>query len=425
VTQLGLCSLGALALVLGAMAAFTARAGIKEGGPDPLAATRSLNSIIQQAGERPTHIIFVHGMSAEGPGTSQAFRERLCHSLAGGCRPAGNRAQPVRSERFALGDFPRDARIMGFQIWKAEDEWRASRPFVDRYVFNRSKGGPIVVDEVNWWPLIHPLKCRGLVQSEVNLSGADDRRLQLCACADDPHFAWLDPDTVKKLIAARPKSGGGALINAAIKREIMDWGLADAVMAVGPLRVYVRRAMQAAFEYAATFDHHSVDDQDFVVISESLGSFATMDAYAASNAASHAVRDVLERTYDLYFFANQFAMLELARIEGLPAAVAVESFDGAATPAPSPLRSLQDWSTAGLQTQGIVGTERPARIKQIIAFNDPSDLLTFDVPAISGAKVVNLYDRNAWRFLGLFESPTAAHTGHSRNPAVLKTMFGQ
>jgi len=32
-------------------------------------------------------------------------------------------------------------------------------------------------------------------------------------------------------------------------------------------------------------------------------------------------------------------------------------------------------------------------------------LLTFDVPAISGAKVVNLYDRNGSDWLGWFENP--------------------
>jgi hypothetical protein len=45
-------------------------------------------------------------------------------------------------------------------IWESDDEWRASRPFVDRYVVTRSDASPIVIDEVNWWPLLFPPKCR-------------------------------------------------------------------------------------------------------------------------------------------------------------------------------------------------------------------------------------------------------------------------
>ncbi len=39
------------------------------------------------------------------------------------------------------------------------------------------------------------------------------------------------------------------------------------------------------------------------------------------------------------------------------------------------------------------------------------------------ALVVNLYDRNEWRWFGLVANPLTAHTGHSKNPDVLKQML--
>ena len=40
-----------------------------------------------------------------------------------------------------------------------------------------------------------------------------------------------------------------------------------------------------------------------------------------------------------------------------------------------------------------------------------------------GAIVANLYVRNEFDFFGLFADPVAAHTGYSKNDAVLRTMF--
>ena len=63
--------------------------------------------------------------------------------------------------------------------------------------------------------------------------------------------------------------------------------------------------MEAAFSYASG-DRAS---SEYVVISESLGSFVVLDAYSDENPS---VRSVLDAAHNLYFFANQFALLELA-----------------------------------------------------------------------------------------------------------------
>lgn len=426
------------AFAAGILFCLSADASIKEGGPDALADTCSLGCLIQQSADRPVHIIFVHGMRATGEGASATFREGLCKHVSGGCRlQEGAPPRGVRSPRFNLGRYPSDANIVDRKIWETEASWLASRPFVDRFVYLRPTGAPIVVDEVNWWPLLFPTKCRFLLVPEANLSGPDKDDLKLCARSDDVYYPWIDAQELNNSTTGRAKSGGGAIINSALKQQIMDWGLSDAVMTVGPMQRYFRRAMSAAFDYAANFDGKSIDQQEFVVVSESLGSFAVLDAFATpepafvssdnvTQPASSGVHDVLTRTYYLYFFANQFAMLELARVEGLERErKGRDSAASSPTPSASPLRALGTWAHEKSQRPNHVESERAGKYAQIIAFSDPSDMLTFDVPAIANTKVVNLYDRNSFSFFGLFESPSSAHAGHSSNPDVLKTMFGK
>lgn len=432
-----LCLMG----VMGALLFQRTSAAIKEGGPDRLSDTKSLGTLIQEASDRPVHIIYVHGMRATGPGASSVFRQGLCKYVGDGCRlKPGFPAQGLRSERFDIGEYPEDATVVDQKIWPTDAAWSASEPFVDRFVYVSSSGRQIVVDEVNWWPLLFPLKCQFLLLPDANLSGADLTDLGFCAKGEDPFHAWIDSAQLNSIKSSRPVSGGGALINAALKQQIMNWGLSDAVMAVGPLQKYFRRAMNAAFDYAAQYDGKSVSEQDFAVISESLGSFVVLDAFATPEAsfvsanksikpASSGVRDVLTQTFYLYFFANQFAMLELARIEGLEHTALTSSPQASASlqanpSSASPLRALRTWALEKPQRPNRPELERAGKYAQIIAFSDPSDMLTFNVPAIANSKVVNVYDRNSFRWFGLIENPSKAHTGHSSNPDVLKTMFG-
>jgi len=415
----------------GALLALTARAGIKEGGPDKLADTKTIADVLRESRKRSVHIIFVHGMRATQPGSSEKFRNALCQYVDGGCRltdtiPPG--AAP--KIRFYLGTFPDKASIHGQKIWNNEKEWLASRPFVDRYVYSRPAGQQIIVDEVNWWPLLFPLKCRSLLVPDADLSGPDKTDLKFCSLSNDPYYPWINESDLGVILDRRPKSGGGAWLNTALKQQIMNWGLADAVIAVGPMRVYIRRAMNAAFDYARKGGGQSQDDQEFVVISESLGSFAVLDAFesegqasraAAANAESMAVREVLSRAYYLYFFANQFAMLDLARVDGLDVNSKLLDFaPDSPSQSISPFSALQDWARQKPDEFTATG-----KVRQVVAFSDPSDILTFYVPAIEGAKVVNLYDRNGFNWFGLFENPVTAHTGHSGNKQVLKKLFGK
>jgi hypothetical protein len=60
---------------------------------------------------------------------------------------------------------------------------------------------------------------------------------------------------------------------------------------------------------------------------------------------------------------------------------------------------------------------------QVVAWSDPSDVITFRVPKIGDVDVVNLYVQNAHRWFGLFESPSKAHSDYAKNKDVLRVMF--
>jgi hypothetical protein len=69
------------------------------------------------------------------------------------------------------------------------------------------------------------------------------------------------------------------------------------------------------------------------------------------------------------------------------------------------------------------GNEASRKKVQVVAWSDPSDVITFRVPKIGDVDVVNLYVRNAYRWFGLFESPAAAHADYAKNNEVLRVMF--
>ncbi len=70
-------------------------------------------------------------------------------------------------------------------------------------------------------------------------------------------------------------------------------------------------------------------------------------------------------------------------------------------------------------------SDETAREKvQVVAWSDPTDVITYRVPRIGDVEVVNLYVRNATHWFGIFESPTKAHGDYAKNMDVLRVMFG-
>jgi hypothetical protein len=405
-----------LAIVSILLAANACAGRVIPDAPETYAKTESLGDLLGVPGSRAIHIIYVHGMAATGSNNSQKFREALTNHLMStkqlrGAAPATPETrQLLKAERW-----PRDAKLNEIAIWNSEEEWNASKPFVDRYTFHRVDQSDVVVDDVNWWPLLFALKCRFILTSDADLAGTDPKLLEFCASKDSPYYPWLSEQQLQGLLNSKPTAGRGAWLNTAIKRNIMNWGLSDAAMAMGPMRAYFRKSMNEAFEYATQLTDQTSTNQEFVVISASLGSFLVLDAMFNDGAPTDAASNVTTHNSLLYFFANQFALLDLARIEGIPSSPELAQFE--AIKAAAQVNLLEAW--AGAKQIGLEAT----RPKQIIAYSDPSDILSYRVPKIKGAVVVNLYDRNEIDWFWLLANPTKAHAGHAQNPAVLKSMF--
>ncbi|HEY2050133.1 MAG TPA: hypothetical protein VGH03_12385 [Caulobacteraceae bacterium] len=415
---------GAALLGLAALAAWRprkpARSGLRMDDPEAFDRASTLGDQLARAkvAGRPVHIVYVHGIRAYGAGAAQVFMQGFVRHSGLDGPPVGSDGTFERADRFRmdLGTFPSEATVLGQKVFPCETAWRRSQPFVDRYLFR--DGGQVlaVLDELNWWPLLFPFKCRFLVGPDAALSGADKVDLAACNQDDDTHYPWLTAEQVTAAERTPPISGGSAIINALVKHAVFNWGLSDAVVALGDVRSLLNEAMDKAFAYAANYERRGVDDQAFAVVAESLGAFVALDAAASGGKA----REVMDSACDLWLFANQFPLLELARVAHLRAAPVAVAAPAGELQAHS---LLHRWATASRPDH--VG-QRP---RQVLAFSDPSDALTCVVPKLpaSGEEpepiVVNIFDRNEFDWFHLAANPISAHTGHAHNPAVLRLML--
>ena len=120
---------------------------------------------------------------------------------------------------------------------------------------------------------------------------------------------------------------------------------------------------------------------------------------------SGAFKYVLRHTEQAYFFANQISLLELAMLKdpSQPADAVNYAID------------LAHW--------GNVRTKYGGSMPQVVAWSDADDLLSWQVPDMENVKVINLHPRNAFRWFGLFEDPTAAHDKYASNKTVIKVLM--
>ena len=418
----------------------------------------SLGESLHNATRGPLHILYVHGIGAEGPGDSKKFQQGICARLPG-CTIAKDPRKiiPVGrdyadSREFDVNVQPPNFKYLGNPIWTKQEEWRASAPFVDHYLLKGSVKGKdetVVVHEINWWPLVFPLKCRQIMKSEAWLAGPNKQLLTLCSQSkeDSLHpqryesYPWITPDEATTLESMRAR---GALINRCLKTTLLDWGFSDAVMAVGSLHDLFREGMRQLFVESARFnaDGTKTDewvqrvnnprqaDPEFIVVSHSLGSYLVfstlnldeqdivpqamptrLDIDDATVREDEAAEYILQHTSLVYFFANQVPLLELADVEGPTASNLIA-------------RRLQMWRALrqnfGDATRG--PDALPVKPPQVIAWSDPSDLLTWCIPEAKPLTIVNLYVRNIW-WHWLIANPGPAHENYASNKSVLRTIM--
>ncbi len=229
-----------------------ARAKVVEDTSGSLKSLTSIADALDSSDKHPVHVLYVHGIDEVGAGDSRMLRESICTKLklcaVSDWKNAGT--EYADKGEFSPAVEPPTLAYLGNPVWKNPDEWHAAAPFVVHWVVHlRGHSAVLVVDEINWWPLVLALKCRRVIAAEAHLSGPDHYLLQVCSdrSAQDPDgsgrfYPWITADEAAKLEKIRPR---GVLINRQLKAGLVDWGLSDVLMAVGPLGGIMRDGVQA------------------------------------------------------------------------------------------------------------------------------------------------------------------------------------
>src|SRR5579859_1432267 len=405
--------------------------------------TQSLGDSLRRSGRQQLHIFYLHGIGSDGPGDhdSLALRESICRFVKDCIVFAGERdgTEYADQDKFKLNAPPPPLNYLGQQVWRKDhgsessQEWNAAAPFVVHWKLARSNGQTIYVDEINWWPLVFSLKCRQIVESDAELVGPSADRIKLCARREKDQneegrfvsYNWISKDDAKGLMS---KPSRGALVNRKLKTGILDWGFTDAVLALGPLRTYLLDGIRQLILKSVAMSAEGIrggpptprDDQEYVIVSHSLGSyliFAALDITSSTpktatvERSGDAFDEILKRTSLVYFFANQLRLLELASLD--------DSGDQ------NLVKHLEDWGRLRCEYEkSLAGAGGACARPKIIALNDPSDLLTWTVPEqLASVDVQNVMVKNARHWLWLIASPTRAHDNYARNKKAVSQLL--
>lgn len=432
-----------------------------------LAGTRSIGDAIRASdraaaathglttGPAPIHILYVHGIGQTGAGDSTMLRKAICRY--GGVCQVTSLGRLYAAGAFTVGTLPPSFTYLGTPVWTSAEDWSASAPFIDRYRISGPGHVPILLDELNWWPLVYPLKCRAMIAADAHLTGPDRAEIGVCAANAQPDPAHPGRFLAWPLIPPAQAAGLEALhrhasfLNRSLKNSVLDWGFSDAVMTLGPLEQVLKAAIRELLVQSLAADHidpaAAESDQNqtqFFFITHSLGSYltlASLDAHRLGDvgpslpafrptAEQRAAADYFSaHTAGFYFLANQIEFLEMARLQtAAPAPTPCPAATGSAPATGSAevpaATSIHDWQCRRLAWLR-AHPERPNLITpQIIAWSDPDDLLTWNVPPIAQVKVVNLHVRNpGFKLPPLLVWPTGAHDNYAENRRVLKVIF--
>ncbi len=257
------------------------------------------------------------------------------------------------------------------RVWNDKDRWARSAPrLAIRRFQDRQHLKKVNFYIFDYWPALVDLKCRYIVANDTFLVGRS-RISKYC------HDAFESTEHLS--VGATPE-----IFNRLGKTEIVEWGLADAVIAVGGFREILRRSVRQAIAIELREQAESGDPKaSFVIISQSLGSFVILDAAlnpdpptrqdAAADITAQSVYSSFAfttRSPNLLFcltnqwllLANQIPLLQLSDLSGNPA-TALTSFQSLNPPCDDP-------------TLSIFSNDRP-ETTQVVAYHEPNDALTF------------------------------------------------
>lgn len=242
-----------------------------------------------------------------------------------------------------------------------------------------------------------------------------------------------------------------ARLNNSLKSGLVDDGLSDAIIYMGPTKRAMQDVVAQSLCYALVpnvpLDHYcdftkgeisSSPDDQIVFITHSLGSRMVYDTLLAlsnkeSLAADFAIepsklsiailntQSILKRTPIIYMLANQLPLIELSVLG--PTSDVKKQYKEAGT-RPAGFESFARlWSGAReLNKRGIygIGESKPS----VVAFSDPNDLLSYKVCGsyLTKRQGVNFSDvivSNAPTIASLIEHPLSAHTDYQINQDVI------
>jgi len=405
--------------------------------PVPSQSLTSLGDSLRHPEGKEIHIFYIHGIGSYGPDDrdSAALRKSICDYLKDCTTPSGTAMGEwdyADQNQFQL-DAPVPAlEYLDEQIWKNQEEWRASAPYAVHFQIARLSGPTLYVDEINWWPLTFSLKCRQLVASDASFVAPSKEKIDTCSRREPnpgvpqrfKSYDWISKEEATRL---RKLPTRGARANRGLKSGLMDWGFPDAVMALGPLRSYVLdgirqlllKSLADSPGGANTDPNQPRANQEFVIVSHSLGSYLIFSALDVNQSTGQTateeqlgsdLREILKRTPLVVFFANQLRLLELVSLDG-PTERNIATH-------------VEDWGKARCEyLRSLPGASQECKPPLIIALNDPSDLLTWTVPALGDIHVLNYSVKNSTHWLGLFENPTSAHNNYATDKRAIKEML--
>ncbi|MBL8644524.1 MAG: hypothetical protein JNK21_11375 [Rhodospirillaceae bacterium] len=271
---------------------------------------------------------------------------------------------------------------------------------------------------------------------------------------------------IKKKELAEPDIGKRALINKALKEDLMKDGFGDAVLYVGTYGRVMRETVKHALCHfvggtpkpmpqSETPDCEGIPAKRIItqradapgrepvaLVSFSLGSMmlyrSLTDLRASPSPSTKAAFDALAASTDsVYMMANQVSLLQLGEWSAARESIGRESTGPVLSSATPPdqagqtvanepaamvLRALR--GGAVLRPDGAV---RPMATDifngrlEVVAFSDPNDLLSFEFPMDDNAdaRFVNVYSTIAFPWFNALANPLKAHTGHVSDDTVM------
>jgi hypothetical protein len=282
------------------------------------APTQSLAGWLCSSPTKEIHIFYIHGIGNDGPTDfdSMELRKSICDYLKDCTTPAG---EPVGAWDYASEGYfapgapapPLD--YLGKPVWRSPEEWSASAPYAIRFKIVQTEGPTLYVDELNWWPLTFSLKCRQIVKGDASFVAPNKPRIETCSRREDAagvpgrfkYYDWITAEEAKALLKLPAR---GARVNRDLKTSLMDWGFSDAVMALGPLRPYILdglrqlilKSLSDAHPEARSLNASMGANDEFVIVSHSLGSYLIFSALDSSG--ENATEDEVVRAHRDRFF---------------------------------------------------------------------------------------------------------------------------